>query len=135
MTRDEAVAMMEDVFAAWNARDVPAMLRFFCDDLVFVEHAGDGGKSYKVRHGAKAFGDYLQTYLDVADCVSTLKFLTWDGIYMRTIIAFAVHHYATGLDYEGKFRQVIRVRDGRISHLDEYHDVDGSGRFWDLVGD
>lgn len=135
MTNDEAEALLLDVFEAWNARDIPTMLRYFCDDLVFVEHSGEGGKHFRVRHGAKAFGDYLQTYLDVADCVSTLKFLTWDGIYIRTVIDFQVRHRSTGHDFEGSFRQVIRLRQGRISHLDEYHDVDQAGAFWGMIGE
>jgi ketosteroid isomerase-like protein len=127
--------LLHQVFEAWNARDIASMLTYFCDDLVFVEHAGEGGAHFKVRHGAKAFGDYLQSYLDVADCVSTLQYLTFDGIYVRTVIGFTVFHRAKKLNFEGRFRQVIRLRDGLISHLDEYHDVDASTSFWDLTGD
>lgn len=134
-TQEDASDLMERVFDAWNARNIPLMLRYFCDDLVFVEHAGSGGKTYKVRHTSKAFGDYLQTYLDVADCVSTLNFLTYDGIYIRTVIGFSVFHRAKKMKYVGRFRQVIRLRDGLISHLDEYHDVDEATSFWSLTGD
>lgn len=132
-TKQDAEELMERVFDAWNARDIAGMLTHFCDDLVFVEHAGDGGTGYKVRHGAKAFGDYLQTYLDVADCVSTVNFLTFDGIYVRTVIGFSVYHREKKLKFVGRFRQVIRLRDGCISHLDEYHDVDASASFWELT--
>lgn len=132
-TTHEAEALLERVFDAWNARDVDRMLRHFTDDLVFVEHAGPGGEKYKVRHGSRAFGDYLQTYLDVADCVSTLTYLAFDGIYVRTVINFSVVHRAKQLKYVGRFRQVIRLRGDLISHLDEYHDVDASTSFWGLV--
>jgi len=132
-TKDDAERLMEAVFDAWNTPDVPKMLTYFCDDLVFVEHAGPGGSSYKVRHGSKTFGDYLQTYLDVADCVSTLNFLTFDGIYIRTVIGFSVFHREKKMRYVGRFRQVIQLRDCLISHLDEYHDVDASSSFWQLT--
>lgn len=132
-TKEDAEALLERVFDAWNARDISRMLRDFTDDLMFVEHAGSGGTSFKVRHGAKAFGDYLQTYLDVADCVSAVNFLTFDGIYIRTVIGFSVVHRATQLKYVGRFRQVIRLRDGLISHLDEYHDIDASASFWKMT--
>ncbi len=132
-TKEDAEALMEHVFDAWNARDIPSMLTYFCDDLVFVEHAGEGGTGFKVRHGANAFGDYLQTYLDVADCVSVVNFLTFDGIYVRTVIGFSVVHRAKKMKFVGRFRQVIRLRGNRISHLDEYHDVDASATFWEMV--
>jgi ketosteroid isomerase-like protein len=134
-TAEEAEDLLHRVFDAWNAGDIATMLTYFCDDLVFVEHAGEGGTKYKVRHGAKAFGDYLQTYLDVADCTSVLNFLTYDGIYVRTVIGFSMVHRAKGVKHTGRFRQVIRLRGDRISHLDEYHDVDASSSFWDLTGD
>jgi ketosteroid isomerase-like protein len=133
-TLDDAERLMEAVFDAWNAGDIPRMLTYFCDDLVFVEHAGSGGTSYKVRHGSQTFGDYLQTYLDVADCVSAVNFLTFDGIYIRTVIGFSVFHRGEKLSHVGRFRQVIRLRGGLISHLDEYHDVDASATFWQLTG-
>lgn len=132
-TTEDAEVLMEHVFDAWNARDIPSMLSYFCDDLVFVEHAGKGGTSFKVRHGARAFGDYLQTYLDVADCVSAVHFLTFDGIYIRTVIGFSVSHRAKNMKFVGRFRQVMRLRDDRISHLDEYHDVDASASFWEMI--
>lgn len=132
-TKQDAEELMERIFDAWNARDIPLMLTYFCDDLVFVEHAGKGGSGFKVRHGSKTFGDYLQTYLDVADCVSAVNFLSFDGIYIRTVIGFSVVHRANQLRLVGRFRQVIRLRDGRISQLDEYHDVDASASFWDLA--
>ncbi|MDO9384764.1 MAG: nuclear transport factor 2 family protein [Hyphomicrobiaceae bacterium] len=134
-TKQDAEELMERIFDAWNARDIASMLTFFCDDLVFVEHAGKGGASYKVRHGAQAFGDYLQTYLDVADCVSAVNFLSFDGIYIRTVIGFSVIHRANNLKLVGRFRQVISLRDGRISKLDEYHDVDASASFWEMADD
>ena len=132
-TKQDADELMERIFDAWNARDIPLMLTYFCDDLVFVEHAGKGGSGFKVRHGSKAFGDYLQTYLDVADCVSAVNFLSFDGIYIRTVIGFSVIHRANSLKLVGRFRQVIRLRDGCISQLDEYHDVDASASFWELA--
>jgi ketosteroid isomerase-like protein len=135
MTREDVETVLEAVFEAWNARDIPTMLQHFAGDLVFVEHAGPGGRSYKVRHGAPAFGGYLQTYLDVADCVSTMNHLAWDGIYARTVIAFSLHHRATRLRHVGRFRQVIRFRGRLVSHLDEYHDVDAASSFWGMIGD
>lgn len=131
-TTEEARQLLTAVFDDWNKRDVGSMLQYFCDDLVFVEHAGDDADKYKVRHGRRAFGDYLQSYLDVADCHSQINLLTWDGIYIRTFIDFTVTLHANGRELEGKFRQVIRLRDGRISHLDEYHDVAGARAFWGL---
>lgn len=132
-TAHEAEALLERVFDAWNARDVDLMLRDFTDDLVFVEHAGPGGEKYRVRRGARAFGDYLQTYLDVADCASSLNYLAYDGIYIRTVVDFSLVLRAKQLKYVGRFRQVIRLRGDLISHLDEYHDVDASASFWGLA--
>lgn len=132
-TRSEAVELMQCVFHAWNARDIDTMLHYFCDDLVFVEHAGKGGTKFKVRHGSRTFGDYLQTYLDVADCVSKIHHLDYDGIYIRSVINFDVVHRQSGLAFDGSFRQVIRLRGDLISHLDEYHDVDASASFWNLA--
>jgi ketosteroid isomerase-like protein len=135
LAQTEAEELMDRVFDAWNARNIPKMLTYFCDDLIFVEHAGEGGTGFKVHHGASAFGEYLQTYLDVADCVSTVNFLTYDGIHIRTVIGFAVVHRKTNLKLVGRFRQVIRLRDGLISHLDEYHDLDASASFWKLTNE
>lgn len=134
-TQQDAEEFMERIFDAWNARDIEGMLRYFADDLIFVEHAGEGGAAYKVRHGARAFGDYLQTYLDVADCVSSMRHLTYDGNYIRTVIGFVLKHRVKKLKLEGRFRQVIRLRDGFISHLDEYHDVDAAVSYWKLTED
>lgn len=133
VTKADAEALMESVYDAWNVPDIPRMLRHFCDDLVFIEQTGEGGEHYRVYNGSAALGDYLKSYLDVADVPAHIEFLTFDGIYIRTVIAFTMIDRLDGHTYTGTFRQVIQLRGDRISRLETFHDVATATAFWRML--
>jgi hypothetical protein len=79
MTYDSMMLFAETWIAAWNRRDVDAVLAHFADDAEFVSPAAEKFVGHSVLRNRKEIGDYWRTALAR---ISTLEFkldhANWD---------------------------------------------------------
>jgi len=134
MARGEVVkASLE----AWGRRDIEQSLSYMDDDVVFTFNAGEGQLQLAgTCQGKDQVRPRLQEILDLFDFQAlVVESLRDDGEAIRTSMLFYYRHKASGLTVEGRYRQVMRVENGRIVRVDEYHDAAAVEAFMRMAAD
>lgn len=135
MTINEPTAksIIEAAHAAWNDRDLEAMLDWYCDDARYFCNCGapDGGAL--TLYGKSDMRAFLTPVLAMSECISVpLNFAYRDGEGLAAV-EVVLRHFATGHILKATYRQRVVFEDSKIKTLEEFHDVDGMKRFWDMV--
>lgn len=110
--------------AAWAAGDITAALEFVAEDAVYELHVSDvlircGG----VANGRDNIGTVLTQFRAKFEYILYRPLtLVCDGDTVRFQVEFMYRHCASGEMLSGRFRHVMRVKDGLIVRTDEYHD-------------
>lgn len=130
-----ARAVVEATYEAWAARDLERTLHYCADDIAFNMHVPQeilpfGG----VARGKAELRPRLQAILDGFD---TLAFapdpISIDGDRARAQVLYYHRHKPSGEVIDGRMRHLMRIADGKIAHLDEYHDVARIAAFMRMV--
>lgn len=129
-------AIVEAFYAAWILRDLEAVLAYLSDDFRLSQHFSDPMLPFTGETvGKAAAGARLKMILDEWQFLKFEPTLTVsDGTSVRTTCAIALKHLQTGEIFEGTFRHVWEVRDGKLASVDEYLDVDRLRSFLRLLG-
>ena len=122
---------------AWARRDLEQSLSYMDDDVVFTFNAGEGQLLLAgASRGKDEVRRRLQEILDLFDFQAlVLESLRDDGETVRTSMLFYYRHKASGLNVEGRYRQVVRVESGLIVRVDEYHDAAAVDAFLRLAAE
>ena len=117
--------VVETTYAAWAARDLPGTLAAMADDCVYALHVPTSVVPYGgVHRGKAAISACLQAILaDYGFLAYAVDKLVVDGEVARAQIIYYYRHTDSGQQIDGRFRHVWRVTDGRVTRIDEYHDV------------
>ena len=105
----------------------------YCDDIRYTCNIGPTGTQSFVAVGRKAMLDFLLPVLDVTESMSVVESFAFRNEEARATVACFVKHKATGHVLSGKYRQVVRFRDGGIAQIDEFHDAARIAAFCKLV--
>jgi ketosteroid isomerase-like protein len=125
------IGLVEGLYAARRNMDVPTMMAFCHDDIVFIFNAdpdkiGSGdvlvGKAASLAH----MGRFIATWEPISNEVGPL---ICDGNRVRARIEFKLRHRASGQVLSSTKRQEWTVRDGRIASLTEHLDDHGIAAF------
>ena len=135
MTTDalRARVLVDAAHLAWGNRDMEALMACYCDDIRYTCNIGPTGTEPFVAVGKKAMLDFLLPVLDVTESMSVVESFAFRNEAARATVACFVKHKATGHVLSGKYRQVVRFRDGGIAQIDEFHDAARIAAFWKLV--
>jgi ketosteroid isomerase-like protein len=122
--------------ATWAAGDIAAALSYVAEDAVYELHiSGELVSSGGVTEGRDNIGAVLRKLRAEFEYILYRPFpLNSDGESVRFQVEFMYRHRASGEVLTGRFRQVVRVRDGAIARVDEYHDRAKVEAFMRLVG-
>jgi ketosteroid isomerase-like protein len=123
--RKDPEGIVEAFYRAWLVRDVEAALAY-CDDRIRVaQHFSDPALPFTGETVGTA--DFRARLLLVA---RSWEFLSSDPVHslvgpetIKSHCPFVIRHLATGEVFDGTFRHLWGVRDGRIIALDEYIDI------------
>ena len=134
MTDDPAPAL-EGIWAAWRVGNKAATLAWLADDAMYAQHIpADVVPSGGMAIGKRAVSDRLQTLLDLFETIDYDGTVTGvDGPTARGQVAFRFRHRVTGHEIEATMRMIIKVRNGLIVTLDEFHDVERIRAFMALI--
>jgi ketosteroid isomerase-like protein len=110
---------------SWIAQDVELTVAHVADDFVYALHISNevlpfGGET----RGREEIKSVLYTIL------ADFDYLKYEPVILgvqddvvRVQVDFIYHHRRTGEDLVGTKRLVIKLDDGLIARIDEYHDV------------
>ncbi len=132
---DEAKTVIGRLYAAWKARDLANVLAYLSDDVVFVLHVPAtalpiGGET----KGKAAVGAALHTLLDAYDFLSYEPgAVTGDDRRCKAEVHFRYRQKATGEVIDSRMLHSWVVEAGRITRLDEWHDLKSVQTFFDRV--
>ena len=122
--------------SAWAAGDIAAALAYLAEDAVYDLHVSRellpaGGQTsgrdnigMMLRKARADFEFILYRPLKLAAAGDTVRFQ----------VEFMFRHRASGEVLSGRLRQVIKVKDGLITRIDEFHDRAKVEAFLRLVG-
>jgi ketosteroid isomerase-like protein len=136
---DDAITVLEALWAAWARRDKAATLALVTDDIRYTMHIPPeivpfGTTANEPTIGKRALSDQLQTILDIFETVAYSGRVA--GMVEARIhgqVSYLFRHKLTGEEIEGVMRHVVRIEAGRIATIDEYHDVERVKAFMRLV--
>ncbi len=123
------------IWACWQVRGRTQFLTYFSADVEYALYIPQDTVPFGgVTVGKAAFSDRLQTILD------QFEILNYEAVFLgatedtaRGIVRFNYRHRATGECIDGMMRHVIKLQDGLIVRIEEYHDVDRVRAFMRLV--
>ena len=118
-------SVIDAIYAAWAARDVAGTLAGMADDCVYTMHVPTDVLAYGGTHrGKAAIGTCLQAILvDYSFVAYAVDRLVVDGESAHAQVIYYYRHTDSQHQMDGRFRHVWRVTDGRVTRIDEYHDV------------
>ncbi len=134
-----AITVIEALWAAWARRDKAATLALVSDDIRFTLHIPPeivpfGTTPNELTIGKRALSDQLQTILDIFETIA------YSGRVLGIIegrvhgqVSYIFRHKLTGEEIDGVMRHLVRIVDGRITVIEEYHDVERVKAFMRLV--
>lgn len=109
------------------------MLAYYSPDIVYTCNAEPSGMHPVSYTGRDAMRGFLAPLLDLAESVSVVEALQFDGVTARATVECYIKHYGTGIVLSSQYRQVIRFRDSLVFRLEEFHDAAKLATFWKLV--
>ena len=129
---DQALAIVEQHFAAENAHDIPGTLATYADDLIWDDVSN---AECPVRGKAAAARNYAEILATIPDLtmVSTLRFASADHVVDEAILSGHVRGSFLGIEADGapvSFRilHVFDIRAGLISREQAWFDTAGAIR-------
>jgi ketosteroid isomerase-like protein len=127
--------VLEAAYASWAARDLPATMSCFAEDVVFVIHLPPEVAPFMGEvHGRDELARRLQKILDDFDFIEYVPVqITAEGGSFHSRVRFHYRHKATGLEYDGRMRHVWRVEGDQIVHFEEFHDAERVKTFFAMV--
>lgn len=132
---NEAKAVVERLYVAWKARDLPSVLTLLSDDMVFALHIPAnvlpiGGET----NGKTAVAAALQALLDAYDfIVYEPGPVTGDDTRANAEVHFRYRQRATGEVIDSRLLHSWVIEAGKVARLDEWHDLPGVRAFFDRV--
>ncbi len=117
--------------AAWNKRDIEALIALYVDDMTFWANVGgpDGGPltiADKVT-----FRQHLTAWKDF-ECLSVPQNFRLENGVGQANVEFYIRDKG-GLQFAASYRQVATYRDDRILRLEEYHDAKALAAFMAMM--
>jgi ketosteroid isomerase-like protein len=121
----DAGSIVEGIYAAWKARDLPKTLTFLADDMVYDLHIPPelmpGAGETK---GKDAVAALFQGLLDTYDFLSYEPGpVEADGPIAKAEVHFRYRQKVTGDVIESRMRHVWFTDNGQVKRLDEWHDL------------
>lgn len=118
-------AVVESFLACWSVQDVELTIDHVHEDFVYALYISETALPYggetrgkenvrAVLYAILAEFDYLRYEPEI---------VAVEGNVVRTSVAFVYHHRRTGENLSGTKRMVLRLKDGFITRIDEYHDA------------
>jgi ketosteroid isomerase-like protein len=121
----DTLSTVEAIYAAWQARDLPATLALMADDMVFALHVPRevlpiGGETV----GKAAVGVALQGLLDTYDFLAYEPGpIAVEGSSATGEVHFRYRQKATGDVIDSRLRHRWTIEAGKTRRLDEWHDL------------
>jgi ketosteroid isomerase-like protein len=128
-------AVIEGAYAAWQARNLPALLALLADDMVFALHVPAdvlpiGGET----RGKTAVAAVLQGLLDGYDFLAYEPSpVIVDGARVESEVRFQYRQKATGEVIDSRLHHRWSIADGKVTRLEEWHDLPTVRAFFDRV--
>lgn len=132
---NDTLAVVENIYAAWQARNLSQVLQLLADDMVFALHIprevlAIGGETI----GKPAVKAALQGLLDTYDFLAYEPGpIAVDGPKANGEVRFRYRQKTTGEIIDSRMRHQWLVETGQAKRLDEWHDVAVVTAFLDRV--
>ena len=127
--------LIEAMYVSWEAGDLPSMMSFFADDVVFAVHPVEATTTI-VGHGQgkELFASRLALFLHDYEVVDySTPYISADGDSVDCRISYHYRHRKNGMEIDGSMRHVWKIADGKIVRFDVIHDALRMGAFFELA--
>lgn len=116
--------IVQSLYAAFAARDVPAMLELLSPDVEWGEPENPFNPAGGTRRGHAGFLEWLSIGKDAEEILllAPRKMLT-DSDSVAVVGHMKCRARATGKTYESDFVHVVTLQDGRIRKFQEFFDT------------
>ena len=119
--RKTDVEIVQGVFEAWNTGDLDAVTAFFAEDVKWVEIGGrlDRPETMGRETLRAGFASLFETWEYYRLEPEEIRDL---GGRVLAVVREVARGRSSGLEVDGRWGYVMRVRAGRISHVEAYRD-------------
>jgi ketosteroid isomerase-like protein len=120
----DPLAVVTHFNAVWDAGDIEGVLALLADNAEYELHISKEVLPYGgLACGRADIGDKLRLMRADWEYILYRPFsLAADGSIVRFQVEFMYRHRESGQVLSGRFRLVMRVEDGKILRVDEFHD-------------
>lgn len=133
LTWREAETILDEAHLAWTDGDVEGTLACYCDDLTYVCNTGGIDGAPLTICGKAQFRDFLLPVMETLDSSSFVSQFEFDDQIGCALIDCHLRHRKTELTLVGTYSQIVTFKGGKLSRLEEVHDVSRMAAFWRLV--
>lgn len=133
LTLREAETILDEAHLAWTLGDVEGTLACYCDDLTYICNTGGLDGAPLTICGKAQFRDFLLPVMEMLDSSSAVSQFELDDQIGRAFIDCNLRHRKTGLALVGTYSQIVTYKRGKLSRMEEIHDVSRMDAFWRLV--
>jgi ketosteroid isomerase-like protein len=120
----ENVRLVQQVYAAFARRDIPAILAVLSPDVVWGEPANPLNPAGGTRHGHAGFLEWAEIGRDAEEILALepRRFLS-DADSVAVAGYSKVRARSTGKVYETDFVHLVTLRDGKVTRFQEFFDT------------
>ncbi len=117
-------AIVQDVYAAFGTRDIPAILAVLSPDVVWAEPANPLNPAGGTRHGHAGFLEWARVGAE-AEEILDLEPRTWMAVGDRVaVVGFTrCRARSTGKVYQTDFVHLVTLQDGLVIMFQEFFDT------------
>lgn len=122
------VRMVQELYAAFARRDIPAMLAQLAPDVVWCEPENPFNPAAGTHRGHQGFLDWVQVGREAEDIelLEPQRFLV-DHDSVAVVGHMRCRAKRTGRVYESDFVHLVTLRDGKIVRFQEFFDTYAAG--------
>jgi ketosteroid isomerase-like protein len=119
-----AFSVLLEVYSAWSDGDLPSLMDWVADDIVFAVNVPPGVKSHVGKGvGKRDFEAGLRRLLAECEVIDyTPQWTKQVGLWHRVHVAYAYRERRTGLTIEGTMRHRWRVVGDEVVQLEVHLD-------------
>lgn len=133
MDARSAQQIIEAAHVVLTRGQLVSFLEFVTDDFVYQSNAGPAGRGPVGLVGKAEFLHFWQPVYDIVATRTVPQKVSESEDAYRVQVAGNVTHRGSGASLDVSYRQMIRFRGSRFSHIREFHDAGTMNSFCRMV--
>lgn len=133
ITEERALELLLAAQAAWNARDLRALLDLYTEDFTYWTNWGGPDNGPRTVTGRQEFIRHLADVRDTSDIKIRLTSFRMENGQGRASFEVVWRDLQTELRHTFTCREIVTFANDRITRIDEFHDASALQAFTALI--